>query len=123
MRCVSGWQKATDNDTLVRFKRANVIHASGTIGGNGGYPFFDMSSGGSLTGTIAAEEKMLSLSDDKTRIVADEGEPASAAEAIAAKPTQDLDARWAPRGGFLSGDVITRMAYQSLKGISLPAPR
>jgi len=108
---------------LVRFKRANVIHASGTIGGNGGYPFFDMSSGGSLTGTIAAEEKMLSLSDDKTRIVADEGEPASAAEPIAAKPTQDLDARWAPRGGVLSGDVITRMAYQSLKGISLPARR
>jgi glyoxylase-like metal-dependent hydrolase (beta-lactamase superfamily II) len=135
----------TDNDTLVRFKRANVIHASGTIGGNGGYPFFDMSSGGSLAGTIAAEEKMLSLSDDKTRIVADEGDPASTAdlkasrdalvmikarvqklidegkseaEAIAAKPTQDLDARWAPRGGFLSGDVITRMAYQSLKGAS-----
>ena len=107
-----------------------------------------MSSGGSLTGTIAAEEKMLSLSDDKTRIVADEGEPASAAdlkasrdalvmikarvqklidegkseaEAIAAKPTRDLDARWAPRGGFLSGDVITRMAYQSLKGVSPPA--
>ena len=138
----------TDNDTLVRFKRANVIHASGTIGGNGGYPFFDMSSGGSLAGTIAAEEKMLSLSDDKTRIVADEGDPAttadlkasrdalvmikariqrlidegkSEAEAIAARPTQDLDARWAPRGGFLSGDVITRMAYQSLKGASPPA--
>ena len=135
----------TDNDTLVHFKRANVIHASGTIGGNGGYPFFDMSSGGSLAGTIAAEEKMLSLSDDKTRIVADEGDPASTAdlkasrdalvvikarvqkmidegkseaEAIAAKPTRDLDARWAPRGGFLSGDVITRMAYQSLKGVS-----
>ena len=138
----------TDNDTLVHFKRANVIHASGTIGGNGGYPFFDMSSGGSLAGTIAAEEKMLSMSDDTTRIVADEGDPASKAdlkasrdalvmikarvqkiidegkseaEAIAAKPTQDLDARWAPRGGFLSGDVITRMAYQSLKGVSPPA--
>jgi cyclase len=135
----------TDNDSLVRFKRANVIHASGTIGGNGGYPFFDMSSGGSLDGTIAAEDRMLSLSDAKTIIVADEDAPASAAdlkasrdalvtikarvqklidagkseaEAIAAKPTQDLDARWAPRGGFLSGDVITRMAYQSLKGIS-----
>jgi len=138
----------TDNDTLVRFTRANIIHASGTIGGDGGYPFFDMSSGGSLAGTIAAEEKMLSLSDDKTRIVADEGDPASTAdlkasrdalgvikarvqkmidegkseaEVIAAKPTKDLDARWAPRGGFLSGDVITRMAYQSLKGISPPA--
>jgi len=139
----------TDNDTLVRFRRANVIHASGTIGGNGGYPFFDMSSGGSLVGTIAAEEKMLSLSDASTVIVADEDAPASTAdlkasrdalvtirarvqklidagkseaETIAAKPTQDLDARWAPRGGFLSGDVITRMAYQSLKGIS-PQPR
>jgi cyclase len=138
----------TDNDTLVRFRRANVIHASGTIGGDGGYPFFDMSSGGSLAGTIAAEEKMLSLSDDRTRIVPDEGPPASTAdlkasrdalvaistrvqklvdegkseaEVIAAKPTHDLDARWAPRGGFLSGDVITRMSYQSLKGISPPA--
>ena len=137
----------TDNDTLVRFRRANVIHASGTIGGNGGYPFFDMSSGGSLAGTIAAEEKMLSLSDASTVIVADEDAPASTADlkasrdalvtirarvqklidegrseaqTIAAKPTQDLDARWAPRGGFLSGDVITRMAYQSLKGISPP---
>ena len=75
----------TDNDTLVRFKRANVIHASGTIGGNGGYPFFDMSSGGSLAGTIAAEEKMLSLSDDKTRIVADEGDPASTADLEASR--------------------------------------
>lgn len=138
----------TDNDTLVRFRRANVIHASGTIGGNGGYPFFDMSSGGSLAGTIAAEERMLALSDAKTRIVADEGPPASTAdlqasrealvtirtrvqklidegrseaEVIAARPTQDLDARWAPRGGFLSGDVITRMAYQSLKGIVPPS--
>jgi cyclase len=137
----------TDNDTLVRFRQANVIHASGTIGGNGGYPFFDMSSGGSLAGTIAAEDRMLALSDDKTIIVADEDAPASTAdlkasrdalvtikgrvqklidegksesEAIAAKPTKDLDARWAPKGGFLSGDVITRMAYQSLKGIIPP---
>lgn len=28
-------------------------------------------------------------------------EDKSEAEAIAAKPTKDLDARWAPRGGFL----------------------
>jgi hypothetical protein len=86
---------------------------------------------------------MLALANDGTRIVADEGKPASTADlkasrdalaairarvqklidegkseeqAIAAKPTKDLDARFAPRGGFLSGDVITRMAYQSLRG-------
>lgn len=137
----------TDNDTLVHFKRAKVIHASGTIGGDGGYPFFDMSSGGSLAGTIAAEAKMLSLADDQTRIIADEGPPASRAdlkashdtlvtlrarvqalidqgkseaEVVAAKPSRDLDARWVRQGAFLTGDVITRLAYQSLRGVRPP---
>jgi len=137
----------TDNDTLVHFKRANVIHASGTIGGDGGYPFFDMSSGGSLAGMIVAEDKMLSLADDKTRIVADEGEPASTEtlkasrdmlvtlrarvqrlidegksedEAVATKPTKDFDARWVHPGNFVTGDAMTRLAYQSLKGITPP---
>ena len=139
----------TDSDTLVHFERANVIHASGTFGGDGSYPFFDMSSGGSLAGTIAAQEKMLSLADANTRIVPDEGVPGSTAalracrdalveirtrvqklidegksedEAVAAKPTKDLDARWVRPGGFLTGDIFTRMAYQSLKS-SPPAAR
>jgi glyoxylase-like metal-dependent hydrolase (beta-lactamase superfamily II) len=140
----------TDSDTLVHFKRANVIHASGTIGGDGGYVFFDIGSGGSLAGTIAAEDKMLSLADDDTRIVADEGEPATAAaleasrdmlvalrtrvqrlidegrsedEAVAAKPTKDFDARWVHEGNFLTGDALTRMAYQSLKSAGAEATR
>ena len=139
----------TDNDTLVHFKQANVIHASGTFGGDGNYPFFDMSSGGSLAGMIVSEEKMLSLADAKTRIIADEGDPASTEalnasrdmlvtvrtrvqklidegksedEAVAAKPTKDLDARWV-HGAFLTGDVITRMAYQSLKRVKPQAAR
>jgi cyclase len=138
----------TDSDTLVHFRRANVIHASGTIGGDGGYPFFDMSSGGSLAGTILAEDKMLSLADDKTRIVADEGDPASTEtlkasrdmlvtlrarmqklidegrsedEAVAAKPTKDFDAKWVHQGNFVTGDAMTRLAYQSLKGARAPA--
>jgi len=137
----------TDNDTLVHFKRANVIHASGTIGGDGGYPFFDMSSGGSLAGMIAAEDKMLSLADDKTRIVADEGDPASTEtlkasrdmlvtlrarvqrlidegksedEAVATKPTKDFDGKWVHPGNFVTGDTMTRLAYQSLKGVRPP---
>jgi glyoxylase-like metal-dependent hydrolase (beta-lactamase superfamily II) len=138
----------TDNDTLVHFKRANVFHASGTIGGDGGYAFFDRSSGGSLAGMIAAEDKMLSLSDAKTKIVADEGEPASAEalkasrdalitirarvqklidegksedEAVAAKPTKDLDGRFVRQGNFMTGDAFTRLAYQSLKGVAVPS--
>jgi len=137
----------TDSDTLVHFKRANVIHASGTIGGDGGYPFFDMGSGGSLAGMIVAEEKMLSLADDKTRIVADEGEPASPEtlkasrdmlvtlrgrvqrlieegksedQAVAAKPTKDFDAKWVHQGNFVTGDAMTRLAYQSLTRVTPP---
>jgi glyoxylase-like metal-dependent hydrolase (beta-lactamase superfamily II) len=140
----------TDNDTLVHFTRANVIHASGTFGGDGAYPFFDMSSGGSLAGMIAAEEKMLSLADANTKIQADEGEPASTDalkathdmlvalrarvqklidegksedEAVAAKPVNGLGERWERAAGFLTADVFTRMAYQSLKGIRPPATR
>ncbi len=139
----------TDNDTLVHFARANVIHASGTFGGDSSYPFFDMSSGGSLAGMIAAEEKMLSFADANTKIMADEGEPASTEalkathdmlvalrarvqklidegkgedDVVAAKPANGLGDRWAHAGGFLTGDVFTRMAYQSLKGES-PAAR
>jgi cyclase len=137
----------TDSDTLVHFKRANVIHASGTIGGDGGYPFFDIGSGGSLAGTIVAEDKMLSLADDETRIVADEGDPASTAtlkasrdmlvtlrarvqnlidegksedEAVASKPTNDFDAQWVHQGNFVTGDTMTRLAYQSLKAPTTP---
>lgn len=96
---------------------------------------------------IVAEDKMLSLSDDKTRIVADEGDPASTAtlkasrdflvtlrarvqrlidegksedEAVASKPTKDFDARWVHPGNFVTGDTMTRLAYQSLKGITQP---
>jgi len=138
----------TDSDTLVHFVRANVIHASGTIGGDGGYPFFDIGSGGSLAGTIVAEDKMLALSDANTRIVPDEGDPASTAmlkatrdmlvalrarvqklidegksedEAVAAKPTKDFDAQFVHPGNFLTGDAMTRLAYQSLKTARPPA--
>ena len=132
----------TDSDTLVYFRRANVFHASGTIGGDGGYPFFDIASGGSLAGMIVAEEKMLSLADGQTKIVPDEGDPASTEalkayrdmlvalrarvqnlvdegksedEAVAAKPTRDFDATFVQRGSAFTGDRMTRLAYQSLK--------
>jgi len=51
----------------------------------------------------------------------DEGK--SEDEAVAAKPTKDLDAKWVRPGGFLSGDTYTRMAYQSLKNGNASAAR
>ncbi len=100
---------------------------------------------------IAAEAKILSLADDRTKIIPDEEEPANKgaiqashdmlikvrarvqklinagkteAQTVTAKPTRDLDGRWVPKGGFITGDVFTRMAYESLKGIKPPtAPK
>lgn len=141
----------TDGDSLVFFHKANVIHTSGTFGNDHTYTFFDMSSDGSLNGTIAAQERVLALANDQTRIIADEGAPSTKAAvqashdtlvlvqrrvrqlvesgkseeaAVAAKPTQDLDATWVHPGDFLTGDVYTRMAYESIKGIKPPtAPK
>lgn len=132
----------TDNDTLVFFRRANVIHMSGTYNAASSYTFYDIGSGGSLKGVIAAQETALALADASTRIIADEGAPGTTAslkaqhdmlvklrdrvqalidqgkteaEVIAAKPTADLDAHWVPKGAFVTGDAAVRMAYQSLK--------
>jgi cyclase len=137
----------TDSDSLVFFRKANVIHTSGTFGNDQTYTFFDLSSDGSLSGTIAAQEKVLALANDRTMIIADEGGPSSRAalqashdslveirarvqklidagkteeEVVAAKPTRDLDPIWVHPGAFLTGDVYTRMAYESLKGIKPP---
>jgi len=138
----------TDSDTIIRFRKADVVHIGGSYGPGGAYPFYDLSSGGSLDGVIAAQEKVLGFADDNTRIIADEGEPEgkrqlqaqhdalvrirdrvqalidqgkSEAEAVAAKPTADLDPTWVPKGGFLTGDRAVQMAYESLKGLR-PAP-
>jgi hypothetical protein len=39
---------------------------------------------------------------------------------VAAKPTKDFDARWVHQGNFVTGDAMTRLAYQSLKGLTPP---
>lgn len=62
----------TDGDSFVYFKAANVIHA-GDFFFNGFYPFIDVNHGGSLKGMIKAVDKVLSLADDSTKIIAGHG--------------------------------------------------
>jgi glyoxylase-like metal-dependent hydrolase (beta-lactamase superfamily II) len=130
----------TDGDSVVVFKNANVIH-TGDVYFNGLYPFIDVSSGGSINGTIAAAERVLNLADDKTRIIPGHG-PLSDKKNLAAyrdmlvivrdrvtaaikdgktleqvqamKPTADLDAVWGK--GFLTPDQFVMIAYASLDG-------
>ena len=128
----------TDGDSIVHFTDLNAFHMGDTFF-NGGYPFIDVSSGGSIDGYIAAAEAVLSRCNDETRIIPGHGELASPEDlrafhsllvqareriqalidagmgedaVVAARPTAQWDAEWG--AGFMDGPTFTRLAYQSL---------
>ncbi len=128
----------TDGDALVKFDSANVLH-TGDTWFNGGYPFIDLSSGGSIDGLIAAIDRGLELSDDQTQIVPGHGALGDRAglqayrelmqaardriaalkiagqsrkEVIAAKPTAQWDATYGT--GFIKPAQFIGFVYDSL---------
>jgi glyoxylase-like metal-dependent hydrolase (beta-lactamase superfamily II) len=128
----------TDGDIFIHFQNANVLH-TGDLLFNGSYPFIDYSTKGWIGGMVAAAEKILSLVDTQTKIIPGHGPVAtredlkashdmmatvsdrinasikaghSLEETVAAKPTNDLDAKWAK--GFLNPDMFTTMVYKGI---------
>jgi glyoxylase-like metal-dependent hydrolase (beta-lactamase superfamily II) len=126
----------TDGDSIVQFKKANVIHTGDTV--VGGYPLVDADSGGTFEGFITAAEKVLSLCDDATKIVPGHGQIMSKAdvtayrdmllqirdrvgkliaakktldEAKAANPLADLEPKWGQ--GFIHGDFVIESVYKT----------
>lgn len=130
----------TDGDTVVRFRRANVVH-TGDMVFSGGYPFIDLSSGGGIEGLIESLEQVLGLCDEGTTVVPGHGELMTRADleaylamlraardavaveiaagkglesAIAARPTAALDERWGK--SMFPPPVFTEIVYRSLSG-------
>jgi cyclase len=128
----------TDGDLIVHFTARDVIH-TGDLFNNGLYPNIDASSRGWIGGMIAAADRVLKMAGPKTKIVPGHGPIGTAddlaayrkmlvtvndrlapmvdagktiEQAIAARPTTDLDAAWAK--GFLTGGMFTRIAYAGL---------
>src|SRR4051812_39904363 len=58
----------TDGDAIVHFKKANVVHMGDTFI-NGFYPVIDFSTGGTIDGYLAAQEKVLAMIDANTRLI------------------------------------------------------
>jgi cyclase len=131
----------TDGDSIVHFRKADVIH-TGDLYFNGFYPFIDVSSGGSIDGMIAAADRLLALAGDKTRIIPGHGPAAfkadlqayramlvgvrdkvaplvkagrSLAEVTASQPSKEFDARWG--GGFMKPEPFVSLVYASLKKV------
>lgn len=128
----------TDGDALVKFANANLLHMGDTWF-NGGYPFIDLSSGGSIDGLIAAVDRGLAMSDAGTLVVPGHGAVGDRAKlqayrdtlhaareriaklkaagkskdaTIAAKPTAEWDAAWGT--GFIKPDKFIGFVYDSL---------
>ncbi len=128
----------TDSDIYVHFQEANVIQM-GDLFFNGMYPYIDPGTGGTITGMIAAADKILSLADNYTKIVAGHGPLGnkadlmksrdmlitsrdrvqklkttgkSALEAVAEKPFADLDSAWGQ--GIINSDQWVQIVYLTL---------
>ncbi len=72
----------TDGDTIVKFQKANILH-TGDVFVRYGLPFIDADSGGSIQGMIAGCDRILALSDDRSKIIPGHGEVASRADVAA----------------------------------------
>jgi len=128
----------TDSDIYVHFQKANVI-SMGDVFFNGMYPYIDPGTGGNIDGMIAATDKILSLADNYTKIVAGHGPLGNKAdltksrdmlvtsrdrvqklksagkpaqEAVAEKPFADLDPVWGQ--GIVNSDQWVQIVYLTL---------
>jgi cyclase len=128
----------TDTDIYIHFEKANVIQM-GDLFFNWMYPYIDPSTGGTITGTIAAADKILSLAGNDTKIVAGHGPLGnkadltkfrdmlvtsrdrveklksagkSAQEAIAEEPFADLDPVWG--NGIINSEQWVQIVYLTL---------
>jgi glyoxylase-like metal-dependent hydrolase (beta-lactamase superfamily II) len=126
----------TDGDSIVHFKKANVIHSGDAV--IPGFPLVDADSGGTFDGFIGAADKVLSLADDNTKIIPGHGAVMTKAdvtafrqmlieardrvvklmaakktvdEAKAAKPLDDMEAKWGQ--GFVHGDYVIAAIYKT----------
>ena len=72
----------TDTDSVVMFEGSNVVHM-GDHFFNGGFPFVDLASGGTVQGYISNLEKALSWIDDDTSVIPGHGTLGTKADLLA----------------------------------------
>lgn len=127
----------TDGDSIVVWKRANIVHMGDLFFNKVTLPFIDLDSGGSARGLLAAIQKTLTLTNAETKIIPGHGPVATEADLIAYRDMlrtvigivesgiskkqtlaqiQALKpaAKWEVAGGFISGDRFVEAIYKSL---------
>lgn len=82
----------TDGDSVVYFPDSNVIHA-GDVFFNSLFPYIDLDAGGSVEGFLAAQARLLSMSDNDTTIISGHGAAAASKSDLQSAYAMLLDAR------------------------------
>jgi cyclase len=128
----------TDGDVVVQFVKGDVVH-TGDVLWNGLYPFIDVSSGGSVEGTIAACDRLLGMVRESTRVIPGHGPLATLADLrayrdmlatvsgrikamiaagrtreqiVASDASAEFDAKWGAR--FINGERFRGMLADDL---------
>lgn len=73
----------TDGDSLVYWRKANVLHTGDMMMKNSGFPFIDLSSGGNVEHLIVSLDQMIALTNVDTVIIPGHGPLATRADLIA----------------------------------------
>jgi cyclase len=135
----------TDGDSIVIWKKANVVHMGDLYFNKVTLPFIDLNSGGNAKGMLAAIEKTLKLINPQTKIIPGHGPVASYADlqgyrdmlksvigavqaGITAKKTlaqiqaTKPAAKWDTNPqAFIKGDAFVEAVYKSLTAPARPA--
>ncbi|WP_199743519.1 MBL fold metallo-hydrolase [Caulobacter sp. 602-1] len=128
----------TDGDLSVYFEKADVL-ATGDTFWNGVYPFIDYVGGGGIDGAIKAADANLAMAGPRTIIIPGHGpvanradaqafrdmlvtirgrvaklkaEGKTLAQAQAARPTADFDAKWGQ--SIINGQLFTALVYRGV---------
>ena len=128
----------TDGDSVVYFTNDNILH-TGDIFFNGFFPFIDTAHGGTLKGTLKATEQLISMIDEKTKIIPGHGPLGNKTDLVAyrdmlaaaylnlkaqksmgnnleqaqkAKPLKELDKEWSD--GIFKTDKWIEVVYDGL---------
>ena len=127
----------TDGDAVFYFEKADVLHA-GDVFVLYGYPFIDLSSGGSARGMVAGLDRILAIIGPDTKVIPGHGPLADRArvqafrgmletsrqrigkllaegqtleQVIEAQPLKDFDLEWGK--SFVKQDQFVRVLYAS----------
>jgi cyclase len=127
----------TDGDSIIVWKKANIIHMGDLFINGAGLPFVDIGSGGNAVHLLSSVEKAVALTNGQTRIIPGHGPMADQAALIAwrdmlktviGKVSAGIKAKkslaqiqatkpakaWEKADGFISGDAFVEAVYKSM---------